>query len=85
MAKLAAESTKAVCGRAVTVCLPALTRSGSTSASVGCVPMPGIPFSDCNVTSIPSGMKLETRVGMPIPRFTYHSVLQLLSRRAAAI
>ena len=59
-----------VWGSSVIVCLPALIRSGSISSSVGKGPMPSIPFSDCNVTSTPSGMKLDTSVGIPIPRFT---------------
>ncbi len=54
----------------VTVCLPALIRSASTSSSVGNGPMPSMPFSDCSQTSMSSGTKLATRVGMPIPRFT---------------
>ena len=28
------------------------------------------PFSLCSTTSTPSGMKLETSVGMPMPRLT---------------
>ena len=39
----------------VTVCLPALIRSGSTSSSRGNGPMPSNPFSDCSITSIPAG------------------------------
>ena len=41
--------------RAVTVSLPALIMSASTSASVGYSPIPSKPFSDCNITSIPCG------------------------------
>ena len=70
MAKLSAEEKKLVSGRAVMVCLPALIRSASTSSSCGKGPMPNMPFSDCRVTFMPSGMWLATRVGMPIPRFT---------------
>ena len=40
---------------AVTVCLPALIMSGSSCASVGNGPMPSRPFSDCSITSMPSG------------------------------
>jgi hypothetical protein len=40
----------------VTSSLPALIRSGSTSASVGYGPMPRIPFSDWSTTSISGGM-----------------------------
>ncbi|MOA33180.1 hypothetical protein D3C78_1544520 [compost metagenome] len=42
--------------RAVTVCLPALIMSASTASSVGKAPMPSRPFSDCSMTSMPSGM-----------------------------
>ncbi len=42
--------------RAVIVCLPALMRSASTSASFGNGPMPSRPFSDCSQTSMPCGM-----------------------------
>jgi hypothetical protein len=48
MAKLAALSKKLVVGSALTVCLPALIRSASTSSSNGNGPMPSIPFSLCN-------------------------------------
>ena len=57
-------------GIVVTVCLPALMRSASTSSSVGKGPMPSMPFSDCSTSSTPSGTKLGTSVGSPIPRFT---------------
>ncbi|KAG1369003.1 hypothetical protein G6F59_018754 [Rhizopus arrhizus] len=57
-------------GNVVTVCLPALIRSASTSSSVGNGPMPSRPFSDCSHTSTPLGTWLATRVGKPIPRFT---------------
>ena len=40
-------------GSTVTVCLPALIRSASTSSSVGNGPMPSRPFSDCSITSMP--------------------------------
>ena len=43
-------------GSVVTVCLPALMRSGSTWASVGKGPMPSRPFSDCSSTLRPAGM-----------------------------
>ena len=45
--------------------------------------MPSIPFSDCSVTVIPSGMKFGTRVGMPIPRFTYVPSSSSCAARAA--
>jgi len=70
MAKESAEEKKAAPGRTVTVCLPALIRSGSTWSSAGNGPRPRMPFSDCSTTSIPSGMALATRVGSPMPRFT---------------
>ena len=57
-------------GSVVTVCLPALIRSGSTSSSVGNPPIPSSPFSDCSQTTMPSGTWLATIVGTPIPRFT---------------
>ena len=47
---------KAEPGIVVMVCLPALIKSASTSSSVGNGPMPSRPFSDCNVTFMPSGM-----------------------------
>ena len=57
-------------GTTVTVSFPALMRSGSSSPSSGYGPTPRIPFSDWSTTSIPGGTKFETRVGIPIPRFT---------------
>ena len=47
---------KALPGTVVMVCLPALIRSASTSASVGKGPMPSRPFSDCSHTSMSCGM-----------------------------
>src|SRR5262249_55204839 len=41
---------------AVTVSLPALIRSGSSSPSNGYGPIPSNPFSDCSRTSMPVGM-----------------------------
>ena len=55
-AKLSADEKKLEPGSVVTVCLPALIRSASTSSSVGNGPMPSRPFSDCSITSMPSGM-----------------------------
>src|SRR5699024_4320919 len=55
MPKLMAESKMADPGRVVTVSLPALIRSGSTSSGCGYGPMPSSPFSDCSVTVTPSG------------------------------
>ena len=57
-------------GSVVTVCLPALIRSASTSSSVGDGPMPSRPFSDCSHTSTPAGTWFATSVGKPMPRFT---------------
>ena len=57
-------------GMVVTVCLPALIRSASTSSSFGKGPMPSMPFSLCSQTSLSAGTKLATRVGMPMPRLT---------------
>ena len=51
-----AEEKKDAPGLIVTSSLPALIRSGSTSASVGYGPMPRIPFSDCSTTSSAEGM-----------------------------
>ena len=41
-------------GSSVTVCLPALIRSASSSPSNGNGPMPSMPFSLCSFTSMPS-------------------------------
>jgi hypothetical protein len=41
-----------------------------TSASAGYGPTPSMPFSEWSVMSMPSGTKLATRVGMPMPRLT---------------
>ncbi|MCY1234402.1 hypothetical protein D9M72_469840 [compost metagenome] len=57
-------------GSVVTVCLPALIMSASTSSSVGNGPMPSRPFSDCSHTSMPAGTQLATSVGRPMPRLT---------------
>ena len=70
MPKESALEKYAAPGITVTVCLPALMRSGSTSSSRGNGPRPRMPFSDCRMTSIPSGMQFATSVGMPMPRFT---------------
>jgi len=43
-------------GCSVTVSLPALIKSGSTSDSSGYGPTPSIPFSECSVISMPLGM-----------------------------
>lgn len=48
-----------------------LTRSASYAPSIGKGPIPCMPLSDCSVTSTPSGMLLETSVGMAMPRLTY--------------
>ena len=64
------EEKKAEPGRAVTVCLPALIRSGSSCPRTGKGPMPSRPFSDCSITSMLRGTWLATSVGMPMPRFT---------------
>src|SRR5690606_9539409 len=69
--------------RAVTVCLPALIRSASSSSSVGNGPIPSSPFSDCSHTSTPSGMWLATRVGRPMPRLTYMPSLSSCAARLA--
>ena len=51
-----AESKNEPPGLTVTVSLPALMRSGSTSSSVGYGPTPSSPFSECRKTSTSSGM-----------------------------
>ena len=53
IAKLAALSKKLVVGSSVTVCLPALIRSASSSPSNGNGPMPSMPFSECNWIDMP--------------------------------
>ncbi len=70
MAKLAALSKKLVVGSSVTVCLPALIRSASSSPSNGNGPMPSMPFSEWSWIDMPSGMWFATSVGMPMPRLT---------------
>ena len=55
MAKDAAESNIEAPVTMVTVCLPALIKSASISSSVGNCPIPSKPFSDCSITSMPSG------------------------------
>merc|ERR1719494_1693525 len=71
MAKLSSLEKKELPGMAVTVCLPALIRSGSTWSGVGKGPRPRIPFSDCRWTVIVGGMKLDASIGIPIPRLAY--------------
>ncbi|MNI93613.1 hypothetical protein D3C73_1515940 [compost metagenome] len=65
-----AESKMLPPGVMVTVCLPALIRSASSSPSNGNGPMPSRPFSLWSTTRTPSGRLLATNVGMPMPRFT---------------
>src|SRR6478735_9132206 len=48
IANESAEEKKLVVGSSVTVCLPALIRSGSSSPSRGNGPKPSMPFSLCN-------------------------------------
>ena len=55
IAKLVGESKYDAPGSTVTVCLPALIRSGSTSSSYGNGPTPRMPFSACRVTVEPAG------------------------------
>ena len=55
MAKLSALEKNEWPGTPVTVCLPALMRSGSTASSSGNGPMPRRPFSDWSQTCMPSG------------------------------
>ena len=58
-------------GSAVTGCLPALMRSGSSAPASGAGPMPSSPFSVCRMISRSRGRWLATSVGRPMPRFTY--------------
>jgi hypothetical protein len=50
------ESKNDAPGNVVTVSLPALIRSGSSSPSTGYGPTPRMPFSLCRTTVTPSGM-----------------------------
>ena len=68
--KLVAESKKLAPGITVTVSLPALIRSGSSSPANGYGPRPRMPFSDCMTISTPGATCPGTRVGRPMPRFT---------------
>ena len=52
--KLVAESKNDAPGRSVTLSLPALIGSGSSSPSTGYAPTPRIPFSDCSTSSTSS-------------------------------
>ena len=70
MAKESCEPKIEEPGIVVTVCLPALMRSASTSSSVGNGPMPSMPFSLCSQTSMSGRTKLATSVGRPMPRLT---------------
>ena len=83
IAKLVSDPKYEVRSNSVMVCFPAFIRSGSILSSVGNGPIPSIPFSDCSVTSTPSGIKLETKVGIPIPKFTYQPSCNSLAARSA--
>jgi hypothetical protein len=63
-------------GMAVTVSLPALIMSGSTSASCGYGPMPSNPFSDCSLREIRARYAREMREA--------HETTSRLSVRLAA-
>jgi hypothetical protein len=65
-----AESKKLPPAGTVTVCFPALIKSGSCSRAKGNAPIPSMPFSLCSITRTPGGRRSATRVGIPIPRFT---------------
>mmetsp|Transcript_13791 Transcript_13791/g.35551 ORF Transcript_13791/g.35551 Transcript_13791/m.35551 type:complete len:343 (-) Transcript_13791:465-1493(-) len=58
-------------GIVVTVSFPALIMSGSSSPSRGYGPMPSSPFSDWSSMRTSGETKLDARVGIPMPRFTY--------------
>lgn len=71
---------------------PALIKSASCSPSWGNGPNPKIPFSDCSVTFMPSGMKLLASIGIPIPRLacipsrnSFAARRTMRSRRAAGV
>ena len=81
IAKLSSLEKKAAPGSAVTVCFPALIRSGSTSSLVGNGPSPRIPFSDCKCTVMPAGMKFDAIMGMPMPRLAYTPSLNSMAAR----
>mmetsp|Transcript_31031 Transcript_31031/g.81260 ORF Transcript_31031/g.81260 Transcript_31031/m.81260 type:complete len:218 (-) Transcript_31031:788-1441(-) len=90
--KLSSEEKKAPPGTTVTVSFPALIRSASSLPLAGNGPSPRMPFSDCSVTVIPSGIKLLASMGIPIPRLTYMPWVNSLaalrtmrSRRAAGV
>ena len=68
--KDSAESKNDAPRRTVTVSLPALIRSASSSPSYGYGPTPRMPFSDWSTSSTSSGTKLGTSVGNPMPRLT---------------
>jgi hypothetical protein len=65
----------------VTVSLPALIRSGSSSPGLGYLPIPRIPFSDSSIISVPSGRNAGAARGMPIPRLTYMPSLSSCAAR----
>mmetsp|Transcript_104295 Transcript_104295/g.299925 ORF Transcript_104295/g.299925 Transcript_104295/m.299925 type:complete len:200 (-) Transcript_104295:870-1469(-) len=71
IAKESAEEKVEEPGIIVMVSLPALMRSGSTSASMGYGPMPSKPFSLWSSMRMPGFVKLDTSVGNPMPRLTY--------------
>ena len=55
----------------------------SSCFSVGYGPIPRIPFSLCSHTFTPGGRCSGTRVGMPIPRFTWKPFLSSFAARRA--
>ncbi len=83
MPKERAESKKAAPGSTVTVSLPALIKSGSTSSSAGYGPTPRIPFSDWSVTCTPAGRWFGMSVGRPMPRLTYSPSVSSAAARTA--
>src|SRR5690606_12045835 len=83
MPKDSAESKNDAPGRTVTVSLPALIRSASSSSSRGEGPTPRMPFSDCSTTSTPGGRWFEIGVGRPMPRLTYVPSTSSRAARAA--
>jgi hypothetical protein len=65
-------------GSVVTVCLPALMRSASTSSSVGNGPMPSMPFSLCSQTSMSGRDEVGHQRGQADAEVDVEAVLQFL-------
>ena len=66
----------------MTVSLPALTRSASSSPSSGNGPTPSMPFSDCRITSMPGGNVVGHQRGRADAEIHVVAVAQLLRHAA---